>query len=179
MAADGIRQVMTHLDFAVWLNLISTIAIVAALIFTALQVRQANIKRRDQAAVTLIQTIQSEGWTRMLDLIGKLPDGARVSDVESAGPEVQRAIIEFAIRLETVGYMVFRRNVDLQTVDDLVGGVTLTFWSRGKGWVERERERTGSSKYAEWCEWLAERIAERREKLGHKPAYTLYTDWRE
>jgi hypothetical protein len=31
---------------------------------------------RDQASGTLIQTIQSEGWTRMLDLIGKLPDGA-------------------------------------------------------------------------------------------------------
>jgi hypothetical protein len=41
-----------HLELAVWLNLVSNVAIVAALIFTALQVRQGNIKRRDQAAVT-------------------------------------------------------------------------------------------------------------------------------
>jgi hypothetical protein len=39
-----------HLDLAVWLNLISTTAIVAALIFTALQVRQGNIKRKDQGS---------------------------------------------------------------------------------------------------------------------------------
>ena len=168
-----------HLDLAVWLNVISTIAIVAALIFTALQVRQGNIKRRDQASVTLIQTIQSEGWTRMLDLIGKLPDGAQISDVEAAGPEVQRALIEFGVRLESVGYMAFRRNVDLKTVDDLLGGMTLAYWSRAKNWAERERERTGTPKYAEWCEWLADRVSERRDKLGHKPAYTLYTDWRE
>lgn len=166
-----------HLDLAAWLNVISTLAIVAALIFTALQVRQANVKRRDQAAVTLIQTIQSEGWTRMLDLIRKLPVGAQASDVEAAGPEVERAVIDFGIRLETVGYLVFRRNVGLQTVDDLIGGVTLAFWSRAKGWMEEERERTGTPKYAEWCEWLADRIAERREKRGHEPAHLLYADW--
>jgi len=168
-----------HLDLAAWLNLISTVAIVGALIFTAVQVRQGNIKRRDTAAVTLIETVQSEGWTRMLDLIGKLPDAAPASDVEVAGPEVQRAIIEFGVRLETVGYMVFRRNVDLQTVDDLIGGVTLAFWSRGRSWMQRERERTGTLKYAEWCEWLADRIAERREKVGHNPGYLQHSRWRE
>jgi hypothetical protein len=170
---------MTHLDLPVWLNLISTLAIVGALIFTALQVRQGNIKRRDLAAITLIQTTQSESWARALDSIAKLPDEAQVADVEQAGAEVQHAIIDFGVRLETVGYMVFRRNVDLQTVDDLVGGVTLIFWSRTKNWAERERERTGNGKLFEWAEWLANRIAERRERLGHEPAYRRYPNWRE
>lgn len=168
-----------HLNLAAWLNLVSTGAIVAALIFAAVQVRQGNIKRRDQAAVTLIQTVQSEGWTRMLDLISKLPENAQISDIEAAGPDIQRGIIDFSIRLETLGYMVFRRNVDLRTVDDLIGGVTLAFWSRGRCWIHRERERTDTPKYGEWCEWLAQRIIERRERLGHKPAYELYSDWRE
>jgi hypothetical protein len=168
-----------HVDLAAWLNIVSTIAIVGALIFTALQVRQGNIKRRDQAAVTVIQTTQSEGWTRPLELVSNLPPEATVADVERAGPEVQRAMIDFGVRLETIGYMVFRRTIDLQTADDLIGGVALMFWSRTKAWGERERKRMGNPKYYEWCEWLADRIAERREKLGHKPAYTLYTDWRE
>ncbi|HME87667.1 MAG TPA: hypothetical protein VKE30_00480 [Chthoniobacterales bacterium] len=140
-----------HLELAVWLNLISTIAIVAALIFTALQVRQGNIKRRDQAAVTIIQTAQSEGWTRALDLIGKLPERATVEDVEAAGLATQRAVIEFGVRAETIGYMVFRRSVDLETVDDLIGGVTLMFWSRAKNWCERDRQRTDNPKSFEWC----------------------------
>jgi hypothetical protein len=178
MAAATISH-MTHLDFAAWLNLISTTAIVAALIFAALQVRQGNIKRRDLAAITLIQTVQSEGWTRALNLLGNLPANAELSDVLAAGSELQRALTEFGLRLETVGYLVFRRNVDLQTVDELIGGVVLTFWSRAKRWGERERERTGNPKYLEWCEWLADRILEGREKLGHRPAYSRYADWRE
>jgi hypothetical protein len=111
--------------------------------------------------------------------IGKLPENAPVSDVDRAGAEVQRAMIEFGVRLETVGYMVFRRNVDLQTVHDLVGGVTLMFWSLTKSWAGRERERTGNAKLFEWCEWLANRIAERRDRLGHKPASERYAHWRE
>jgi hypothetical protein len=168
-----------HLDLAVWLNVISTLAIVAALIFTALQVRQGNIKRKDQAAVALINTIQDESWARAIDLIGKLPENATPSDVDRAGSEIRRALTEFGVRLETVGYMVFRRNIDLQTVDDLIGGVTMLFWSRGKPWAERERELTGNPKYVEWCEWLADRIGERRATLGQKPAYASYTGWRE
>jgi hypothetical protein len=116
---------MMHLDLASMLNLISTIAIVAALIFTALQVRRGNVKRKGQAAITRIQTAQSTGWTRALDLIGKLPGNAQPSDIDRAGSEVERALFEFSVRLETIGYMVFRRNADLETVDDSVGGVTL------------------------------------------------------
>jgi len=47
---------MIHFDLSSMLNLTSTVAIVGALIFTALQVQQANLKRSDQAAVTLVQT---------------------------------------------------------------------------------------------------------------------------
>jgi len=170
---------LMHLELAVWLNLISTVAIVAALIFTALQVRQGNMKRRDQAAVTLIQTTQSEGWTRPLEILSNLPYNATAADVERAGIDVQRAMIDFGVRVETIGYMVYRRTIDLRTADDSIGGVALMFWSRTKDWAKRERERMGNPKLYEWCEWLADRIAERREKLGHQPAHTLYADWRE
>ncbi len=170
---------MMHLDLSATLNLISTLAIVGALIFTGLQVRAATLARRDQAAITVIQTAQSESWTRALDLIGKLPENAQADDIERAALEVERALFEFGVRLETIGYMVFRRIVNLETVDDLIGGVTLMFWSRAKNWGERERGRTGNLKFLEWCEWLSHRIAERRAQLGHKPAQAKYAHWRE
>jgi hypothetical protein len=170
---------MMHLDLSATLNLVSTLAIVGALIFTGLQVRAANLARRDQAAVTLIQTAQSESWTRALDLIGKLPQNAQAADIDAAGAEAERAIFEFGVRLETIGYMVFRRIVTLETVDDLIGGTILVFWSRAKSWGERGRLQTGNPKFLEWCEWLSHRIAERRAQVGHKPAHERYAHWRE
>jgi len=41
-----------HVDFASARNLVSTVTLIGALVFTGLQVRAANRARREQAAVT-------------------------------------------------------------------------------------------------------------------------------
>ena len=47
---------LMHLDFANALNLVSTVTLIGALVFTGLQVRAADRARREQAAVTVIET---------------------------------------------------------------------------------------------------------------------------
>ena len=98
---------MTHLDLPSVLNLISTIAIVGALIFTALQVRAANRARQDQAAIVVIQTTQNENWTHALGLISTLPQDAGPEQISEKGAAVEQALFELSIRLETIAYMVF------------------------------------------------------------------------
>ncbi|HJT82057.1 MAG TPA: hypothetical protein VJ719_12740 [Chthoniobacterales bacterium] len=159
--------------------MISTVAIVGALIFTGLQVRTANRTRHETAAITVIQTTQSDSWTRAIDLLRKLPDNANTASVLAAGPEVERAIFEFGVRLETIGYMVFQRIIPLHAIDDLVGGVTFVYWSRAKQWIENVRNETGNAKFLEWSEWLVDRIAERRSRLGLQPAHLRFKSWRE
>ena len=45
-----------HFSFADSLNLVSTLTLIGAFVFTGLQVRAANRARLDQAAVTVLQT---------------------------------------------------------------------------------------------------------------------------
>jgi hypothetical protein len=170
---------MTHLDLASILNLVSTVAIVGALVFTALQVRAANKARRDQAAVVIIQTTQDSDWTAALNLISKLPDNASAEYIREQGEAMERALFEVSIRLEPVGYMIFCGIITLKAVDDLIGGVTMVIWSRAKAWTEDYRKSTGNPKFNEWIEWLADRITERRQGLPPEPAPLLYRDWRE
>jgi hypothetical protein len=170
---------MTHLDFASVLNLVSTIAIVGALIFTALQVRAANRARQDQAAIVVIQTTQNENWTRALGLISTLPQDAALEQISERGAAVEHALFELSIRLETIAYMVFCGIVSLRAVDDLIGGVTMVFWSRAKTWTENYRTTTNNPKFNEWCEWLADRLTERRARVRNEPAQRQYQHWRE
>ena len=170
---------MGHLDLASILNLVSTVAIVGALIFTALQVRAANNARRDQAAVVIIQTTQDSSWTASLNLVSKLPANATAEQVREKGEAMERALFEVSIRLEPVGYMIFCGIITLKAVDDLIGGVTMVIWSRAKGWTEEYRSVSGNPKFNEWIEWLAERITERRQGLPPEPAPRRYRDWRE
>jgi hypothetical protein len=93
-------------------------------------------------------------------------------------PKVELALFTVGIRMEAIGYMVFERLVNLETVDELMGGFTLIFWSRAEGWIKRRRRESADPKAFEWCEWLALRIAERRAKARSQPAY-LREGWKE
>lgn len=169
---------MPHLDFPSILNLISTLAIVGALVFTGLQVREANRARRDQAAMAVIQTSLSENSARVLALLGDIPEGASVSAVESLDQATRGAVVEFGLRLEVIGYMAFRGLVDLKTVNDLAGGVVLAYWSRIGSWAAERRTVTGHDEFLEWCQWLADRVSRQRAMQIYKPAYIQYADSR-
>jgi len=47
---------VAYLDLQSWLNLVSTSAIVLALVFTGVQVREANRARRDQSTAASRRT---------------------------------------------------------------------------------------------------------------------------
>jgi len=161
-----------HLDFASALNLVSTITLIGALVFTGLQVRAANRARREQAAVTAIQTAAlSANSARILELLGEVPDNASAAEIDNLNAEARRQILEFGLRLEIIGYMVSHGMVDLQIVNDLGGGAILGFWSRAKNWSQERRKRTGEAEFLEWCEWLATQIALHRATRTYIPAY--------
>jgi len=168
-----------HLDLASILNLVSTAAIVAALVFTALQVRAANNARRDQGAVVIIQTTQDEKWIEALNLVSTLPENATIECIHEKGAAMDRALFELGIRLEPVGYMVFCRIITLKAVDDLMGGIAMVIWSRAKGWTEEYRKSSNNPRFNEWVEWLADRIVERRKGLPPQPAPRQYRHWSE
>jgi hypothetical protein len=170
---------MIPADFAVLLNVISTIAIVGALIFTGLQVRTANRSRADEAAVTMIQTAQNNTWIESLALVATLPENADPELVDEAGKAMAAALFTFNIRLETIGYMVYCRIISLKAVDDLIGGGVIVFWSRAHKWMVRYREANNYPKIGEWSEWLVDQIIARRSRVEHGPAHLFYRNWRE
>jgi hypothetical protein len=160
-------------DLGNLLNLVSTVTLIGALVFTGLQVRAANRARREQAAVTVIQTAAlSENSARFLELLSEIPDGASAAVIENLDADTRRQIFLFGLRVEVIGYMVFHGLVDVQTVNDLAGGAILSFWSRAKNWSEERRKRTGHDEFLEWCEWLATQIAQYRATRPYVPAYS-------
>lgn len=159
------------MDTATALSTVSSFAVVGALIFAALQVRVANRTRSEHAAITIVEAAQSEGWTKGLKHLHLIPANATADQIDSLGPEVADAIEQVGIRVETIGYMVWRGIVDIEMVDDLFGGIVVFWWSRVRPFAERDRERTSNPKSYEWFQWLAERLADRRSDGLGTPAY--------
>ena len=76
---------MTSLDLQTWLSLISTVAIMLALVIAGVQVREANRARRDQAAVALLQSAQGDTWTRAMNSLAQLLADASADQLDAAG----------------------------------------------------------------------------------------------
>jgi len=162
------------MDIATALGAISSFAVVGALIFAGLQVRVASRTRAEHAAITIVEAAQSEGWTKGLRELHRIPEGATAEQIDALGPEVADAIEQVGIRVETIGYMVWRGIVEIEMVEDLFSGVVIFWWSRIRPYAERDRERTSNPKSYEWFQWLAERLEERRQHADVLPAYERY-----
>src|SRR5256885_16596248 len=105
-----------HFDFANTLSLVSTVTLIGAFIFTGLQVRAANRARREQMAVTVIETgALSENSARFLELLSEIPEGASASVIENLDPDTRRQIFLFGLRGEKNGDLVFYGLVGVQT----------------------------------------------------------------
>src|SRR5437667_11202957 len=91
---------LMHVDFASALNLVSTVTLIGALVFTGLQVRAANRARREQMAVTVIETAAlSENSARFLELLSEIPDGPSADLIENldAGAEPTNYALGFRL----------------------------------------------------------------------------------
>jgi hypothetical protein len=160
------------------LSIASTIALIGALVFAALQVRVSNRMRAEQAALAIVEAIQSEGWSHSLSVIIHLPNGVSPEEIDALGPAFTQAIEDYGVRIETVGYMVFRGIIAIETVEELLGGAITLFWSRVRPWAERDRERAASHRQFEWVQWLAERLEERGSGRTAEAAYVRYREWK-
>jgi hypothetical protein len=160
------------MDWSNVLSLLSTIALVGAVVFAALQVRQTNQLRKEQAAIELVHSMQSAEWASAVGLVSRLStEGSAQLD-----PAHETAATAMGLRLETLGYLVYRGVVSLDLVDDLVGGMTRIAWARLAPWVMKGRADSGNEKSYEWFQWLVERLVERGPSPS--PAHLRHRNWR-
>ena len=73
-------------------NIVSTLALIGALIFAGLQVSTANRIRAEQAALAIVQSIRSEGWTDALSRVVQIPASLTAAQIDALDPETTKAI---------------------------------------------------------------------------------------
>lgn len=159
-----------------FLDLVQTIAIVFGIGFGVLELSQFRAERSRQAALELAHSFQTPGLIDGLTVAARIPDGASADEVLEHFGGDDALINETGQIFETVGILVFRGELDLRLVDDLLGGATIMFWNKTRPYWQFWRQEMDRPAIAEWLQWLAERLAE-LDTAGEPPAYEAYRDW--
>ena len=161
-------------------NLINAIAVSAGVIFAAVQIRQYQRRRQRDAMLELVRSFQSPAFTAALRRVLSLPDGAGTAKIrELLGPDGEDAVYLVSLTWESLGVLVFRREVTLDLVDDFFSGPLILSWQKLKVYSDEWRSNLNRETGNKWFHWLAERMLEREKALPPVPAYIAHRNWRD
>ena len=167
------------MDLSTIANLINAIAVTAGVIFAAAQIRQYRHRRQRDAMLELVRSFQSPAFTAALRRVLSLPDGADAVKIrEVLGPDGEDAVYLVSLTWESLGVLVFRREVTLDLVDDFFSGPLVISWQKLKVYSEEWRRTLNRENGNEWFHWLAERMLEREKTSPPIPAYVAHRHWR-
>lgn len=136
--------------------LASALAVLVAVVFGTLTIHQWQRSRYLAAAAELVRTIQTAEFTRAVARIVELPESSEASAL-LADKEVMAAFYALSHVFESLGVLVYHRQLPLHLVDHLCGGYVRASWKRVKPIVLAQRATLGAM-FGEWYQWLAERI---------------------
>ena len=167
------------MDISTIANLINAIAVTAGVIFAAAQIRQYRQRRERDAMLELVRSFQSPAFTAALRRVLSLPDGADSAKIrEVLGPDGEDAVYLVSLTWESLGVLVYRREVTLDLVDDFFSGPLVISWQKLKVYSEEWRSTLNRETGNEWFQWLAERMLEREKTSPPIPAYVAHRHWR-
>ncbi len=166
------------MDLSTFANLVNAVAVTAGVIFAAVQIRHYRQQQRREAMLELVRSFQNPSITRAVRRVNSLPDGADRQAIRNLlGADGEDDVFLLALTLESLGILVFRRELTLDLVDDFFSGTIAICWRKLRVFVEEDRASTGRETVWEWFQWLAERMIEREKKTPPVPAHLAHRAW--
>ncbi len=168
---------MTLIEIANLAEIIGALTIISGAAFGLYQLSEYKKQRREQIASELMKTFYSPELSRAVALIRSLPDGASAEVLrEDLGPAGEEAAIQLCTIFETMGVLVHERIAPFTLVEQLAGGMICVMYRKLTPWLNTVRLEQQQPSWAEWFQWLAEQLAER--KKSAEPAYEQFKNWK-
>jgi hypothetical protein len=165
------------MDVSTIADLVSTGAVVFGIVFAAVQFRQYRAAREREAALEFLRSFQTLEIASAIRTVYNLPDGLRKFEVEAALGDRMDVVYALMTTWESIGILVYRREIGLDLVDDFFSGPIRLSWRKLEAYVRAERTEQGRDTIEEWFEWLNDRLVERESKAPPVPAHIAHRDW--
>lgn len=152
-------------------SIAEALAVVTAVTFGVVQLRMHGVKRRREASLTLMQSLQTIDMLRAIARLDSLPDNLGKTDLEDLLGEDVLDLHMLLGTWESLGIMVYHGEVTLDLVADFYSGPLVQSWHKLARLVEDIRDQTGRNTRWEFFQWLALQMLERENLKPPVPAY--------
>ena len=115
----------------------------------------------------LVRSFRESGLYRCLASRSFTARWSRRSEIrEVLGPDGEDAVYLVSLTWESLGVLVFRRQVTLDLVDDFFSGPLVISWQKLEVYSEEWRRTLNRETGNEWFHWLAKRMLEREKNIA-------------
>jgi hypothetical protein len=160
------------------LSFISTSAILAAGIFAGVQLRLYNKQRARESALQLVHSFRTPEFLSAVNLVFELPEGLSKRELEDRlGDKLVNVLVMFGT-FESLGILVYRREIDIQLVEDFFSGVIILSGRKLGRYLSDVRDAGNRQTYYEWFQWLYQQLERREMKTPAVPSYVAFSDWK-
>lgn len=166
------------MNLEAWFQLVESAAVVVAVGFAIIQVRQYRRDKNREAALILLNSFQTPDFAKALTLVYAMPDGLSKEEIEERLGDDFHLVYALTTTWESLGVLVHRGEMSIELVDDFFSGPITISWHKLKAQVFGEREALGRDTVGEWFQWLAERFADRESSVPPVPAHIAHKNWR-
>lgn len=167
------------MELPIILSLISTSTIFAGGIFAVLQLRHLSKQRSRESALQMLQSFRTPGFLAAVDIVFDLPEGLTKKEIEDRLGDKLPSILTLFGTFESLGILIYRRDVEIQLVEDFFSGIIILSGRKLKNYLTEMRDQGNRQTYYEWYQWLYEQLEKRESKTPAIPAFLAYRDWEE
>ncbi len=166
------------MNWSVVADVVNAAAVTIGVVFAASQLFDIRRQRKRDAMLALVRSFQSADFTTALRRVNSLPDGADRATIRSTlGADGEDQVFLVGLTWESLGVLVFRREITMDLIDDFFSGAIVLSWRKLHAYVEEDRSTLARETVWEWFQWLAERVAEREREVNPVPAHLAHRDW--
>lgn len=167
------------MSWSVVADVVNAAAVTVGVAFAATQLVDIRRQRKRDAMLGLVRSFQSADFTTALRRVNSLPDDADRATIRSTlGPDGEDQVFLVGLTWESLGVLVFRREVTMDLIDDFFSGAIVLSWQKLHAFVEEDRRDLDRATVWEWFQWLAERVTEREREVNPVPAHLAHRTWK-
>jgi hypothetical protein len=153
-------------------------AVIAGVVFAVIQLRHRREERQREVALELLHSFQTVDFAKALHILDSLPDGLSKREIEDRVGDEFGLIYALMGTWESIGILVFRREIRLDLIDDFFSGSISMCWQKLGVAVADDRKHGERDTRWEWFQWLAERMMERESATPPVPAHIEHSEWK-
>ncbi len=166
------------MSLEMFFQMIEAVAVVFAVCFAVIQVRQHERRQARESAMELLHSFQTPDFAKALTLVYEMPEGLSKSEIEGRLGDDLHRVYALTTTWDSLGMLVLRGRISLAVVDDFFSGPVAISWRKMRSYFRAERREQQRETIGEWFEWLADRLADRETRQAPIPAHIAHTDWR-